>query len=68
MTDPASMYRLERLRHLLDGAPADANAGDPTPGAFWHLPLEKLLGAELHGVRLVVPAAADGNAPGDQPH
>jgi hypothetical protein len=32
------------------------------------LPLEKLLGAELHGVRLVVPAAADGNAPGDQPH
>jgi hypothetical protein len=67
MTDPASPSRLERLRHLLDDASAGAHAGYQGLGAFWHLPLEKLLGAELYGVRLIAPAAADGGLPGDRP-
>lgn len=68
MTNPASTSRLERLRHLLDDAGTGARAGDPGPGAFWQLPLEKLLGAELYGVRLITPMPAGGGVPGDQPH
>lgn len=50
--------RYERFQEVLRAAAADSPSDYGGLGPFWELPLETLLTATLHGVRLIAPESA----------
>lgn len=53
-----SITRYEKVRQILDLAAAGSKVDYDGLGAFWHLPLPKLLEVEIGGIRMIAPAKA----------
>ncbi len=51
--------RFQKVVTILDDAFGDSRADYGGAGAFWRLPHNELLQAEVHGVRLIAPAKTD---------
>jgi tyrosinase len=58
MADAAVQTRYARVREILTQAAGGSTADYGGLGRFWELPLDQLLDASLHGVRLIAPARA----------
>ena len=58
MPAATSITRYEKVKQILDRAAAGRNVDYDGQGQFWHLPLPKLLEAEIAGVRIIAPAEA----------
>ena len=56
-SDSTPQSRYERFRSVLRDAAGDSTSDYGGLGPFWELPLDRLLTATLHGVRLVAPEA-----------
>ena len=56
MPAATSITRYQKVKQILDRAAAGSNADYDGQGQFWHLPLPKLLEAEVAGVRMIAPA------------
>jgi tyrosinase len=54
-SQPESRYG--RVKAILSAAAGDSSSDYGGLGAFWELPLDALVGAEIYGVRLIAPAA-----------
>lgn len=58
MVDTAKITRYKLFQQILDRATAGSGADYDGLGDFWNKPLSQLLELELHGIRIIAPAAA----------
>jgi tyrosinase len=57
MVDTAKITRYKQVQQILDRAAAGSSADYDGLGDFWNKPLPQLLELELHGIRIIAPAA-----------
>ena len=60
--DGGEKNRYDRFREALRAAAGDSTSDYGGLGPFWELPLDRLLTATLHGVRLIAPESAKGGS------
>jgi tyrosinase len=57
MAEPTPPTRFQQVRDIFDRAAGASTADYGGIGRFWELPLARLLEVEVHGVRMIAPAA-----------